>query len=1049
MTPGDELPEELADRAAEQLLGALVADRAAVLAALVAAHPHYTTGLQRLAADLGGAERLLDGTYPDPVAETATHIGGHRVIRRLGEGAFGIVFLCAQQQPVVRQVAIKVLRPGAGDERTLRRFAAERQLLAALNHPAITQVFDAGVMPDGRPFFVMEYVDGMAIRSYCEERALSCRDRLRLFVDLCRGVAHAHTRGIVHRDLKPANVLVVDAETGPLCKIIDFGIAKALFASAGDEAPRTDAGRVIGTPGYMSPEQASGRVGAVDERADVFALGVMLYELLTGEMPWAQGAAATDTEPVRPSARVTTSTSVAVSEPPAGRRKLAAELRGELDWITLQALARERDERYPTVTALAADIERHLRGEPVSVGPPSTTYRLRKFVRRNRSLVAISSAAVVVLGIGLVVALAYGRAARESVADAAAMVARLLVRANDERLVEAPQGDSARQALLQDALAAYDHFLEDRPTDPALREGRCRSLLAISQVHWLLGEPTRAGRAADAATSEAEALLAAAPGSVPYRALLGECLRRQGSAFVQVANHEQAQPKFAAAVTHLEACAAAMPTAYGRSHAAALREAAETLPPERAELRLAGLRESLRVLEALRAVEPKIAGLGGDLVDTACELAEQLRFASKFDEAYAILTQAKVDLRDVTSQRLGRKYRVASLQGSVAWDTRQQPGRREEALAHKQSAVEAATAWHGEQPQRLVPQVKLSVALRDLGHVQHFFDDFNASSTSYRRAIERADAMVKQFPDNPARLVGLCAVLVDFALTLSDRFRQSDLDEASACAARATATNDLIPATAQAGRRPRWQLLGMQAVIESARVHGDVDRIWPEVERALPSDPPPLAPGDQDALVGAFSGLARWHLGCGRTDHAAGWLTRARDLIKTNPPVLNKRAVEVGWLEAQLAAAGGDHASAAAAADRILAARSTWYATRRAADCLHLAWRGEGVAARSVGIGYRDRAVGLYERVIRSVVEDVNKDPTDPWYVLPWGFATVRTAELAAAAGNPAKAIELLAAALPRLEAVRAVAHADQWEESIVRAGRELQVRLIGGSAGR
>jgi serine/threonine protein kinase len=251
--PSADLPAGLADELAEQLLDA-GPEHEKVLARLVARHPQHERALRMLLAQLHGAERLLADAWPDDAPASATQIGGHRVIRQLGEGAFGIVYLCAQQQPVVRNVAIKVLRPGAGDEQTLRRFAAERQLLASLNHPTITQVYDAGTLPDGRPFFVMEYVEGTTFRRYCEDRALPCRERLRLFAELCRGVAHAHARGIVHRDLKPGNVLVVDTEQGPVPKIIDFGIAKALVAvESGDDGPRTDTGRVIGTPGYMSP----------------------------------------------------------------------------------------------------------------------------------------------------------------------------------------------------------------------------------------------------------------------------------------------------------------------------------------------------------------------------------------------------------------------------------------------------------------------------------------------------------------------------------------------------------------------------------------------------------------------------------------------------------------------------------------------------------------------------------------------------------------------------------------------------------------------------
>jgi tetratricopeptide (TPR) repeat protein len=335
--------------------------------------------------------------------------------------------------------------------------------------------------------------------------------------------------------------------------------------------------------------------------------------------------------------------------------------------------------------------------------------------------------------------------------------------------------------------------------------------------------------------------------------------------------------------------------------------------------------------------------------------------------------------------------------------------------------------------------------------MQNYEGDFAGSQASYRRAIAQAEATVRQFPDDPSRLVSLSTILVEFALTLSDRFRQGDLEEAAACARRAAAVNDLIPATAHAGRRPRWDLLLMQAVIEDARWNGDVDRGWQEVEAALPADLKPVTDYEKDEVVSACNGLARWHLARGRHEAAAGWLARARERIEADPAVVSKRAVETGWLEARLAAAHGDHESAAAGADRILAVRTTWLAKRRAADCLHLAWRCATTAsatAASAADAYRERAAWYYAEVLQALRDDVAKDPLDPWYVLPWGFASVRAAELANAAGDAARALELLSPALPKLEGVRAEAHADQWDEAVLRDGRELEQRLA-AAAGR
>jgi len=1055
--PAAELPDDLADAAAERLLAHDAPQRGAVLAELVAAHPQHASALRRLSGDLGGVERLLGGDETVRLAEALVRIGDYRVIRRLGEGAFGVVYLCAQDEPLVRQVAIKVLGPGAGDERTLRRFAAERQMLATLNHPAITQVFDAGVLPDGRPFFVMEYVDGPTIRQYCTERALDCGQRLELFVALCRGVAHAHTRGIVHRDLKPSNVLVVETEAGPLPKIIDFGIAKALVGAPVAAELRTDPGRVIGTPGYMSPEQAAGRVDEIDQRADVFALGVMLYELLAGELPWARGAAATDTEPVRPSLRITTATTHATCTP-AERRHLAAALRGDLDWVVLKALARERDERYASVLDLAADLERHGRGEPVSVGPPSAIYRLRKFVRRNRPWVVAVGAATAVLAIGLAFAIGYGSDARAEVADARqaaaasfadanAVLERLIERANDDRLRAAPQSDATRQALLHDALSFYDRFSSERPTDPQLRVGRCDALLAISQLHYLLGELPRATSAAAAVVEESRSLLAASPDVIAYRGLLGEGLRKQGRAMALGYNYREAHGRLAEAVTHLGICAAAAPAGFGRSHAAALREAAGTLESHRVDERLAGMHESLAVLAMLRRVTPDDVGVVEDEVQCRAAIAQELLSVRRFDEAATMLAQAAATLPTLGSGKARLTYSICRLQGMLT----EQRGDRKAAVRDLQKAADAAAAWQREQPHRVQPQDVLHRALQDLGHMQNYIGAFADSTASYRAAIALAEATVVQFPEDPKRRLLLCGTLRDFAWTLRDRFRQEDLAEAAACMARALAVDAGIPTASGIVREPRWRLLAMQALITESRGSPGSPPGWPEVISAMPADWDKQGEHETRLWIDTRISLGRWHLANGRPAEAEASRALAESCVRATSPLHDKNLVEIGWLGARLAAGRGEHAEVAAAATAILESRNTWFSRRRAADCLHLAWRCAVAAgaAEDVGAEYRDRA-GIYYAAVRdSLREDVEKAPEDPWFVVPWASAGVRGAELALAAGDESIARELLEHALPRLEAIRAFTHADQWDEAVWVAGRQLAANLQPGAVGR
>jgi hypothetical protein len=345
-------------------------------------------------------------------------IGRYRLVRQVGEGGFGTVWLADQREPVVRQVALKILKPGMDSTQVVARFEQERQALAHLDHPHIARVLDAGETPAGRPFFVMEFVDGQPLVEFCDQQRLSVAERLRLFVQVCDAVQHAHGRGIIHRDLKPSNVLVGRLDGTPHAKVIDFGIAKAIDRKLTARTLSTGAAQVVGTLQYMSPEQAAGAAD-LDIRTDVWSLGVLLYELLTGSLPFAaEGADAWHAElvrqireqdPLRPSARLSGARAQVVEL--AGRRRttvqrLPVEVRGELDWIVMRALAKERARRYQTASDLAADLRRFLAGEPVLAAPPGATYLVAKFVRRHRVVVA-AAAAVMLSLVGGVVAFAW------------------------------------------------------------------------------------------------------------------------------------------------------------------------------------------------------------------------------------------------------------------------------------------------------------------------------------------------------------------------------------------------------------------------------------------------------------------------------------------------------------------------------------------------------------------------------------------------------------------------------------------------------------------
>lgn len=347
-------------------------------------------------------------------------IGPYRVRGVLGEGGFGVVYLAEQEEPVRRQVAIKLLRAGRENEQVVARFQRERQSLAWMEHPGIARVYEAAELADGRPYIVMELVNGLPITSYCDQSRLSVRGRLGLVQQVCRAVQHAHTKGMIHRDLKPSNVLVAMIDGEPVVKIIDFGIAKPITPHDGEQTVYTQLHQIVGTPGYMAPEQVAGDLG-LDTRADVYAIGVMMYELLAGCMPLDpslfKGKTAAQAEriitemvPPRPSTRVSkgseTRGGVATARG-TDPEQLSRTLRGELDWVVMKCLEKSPGRRYQSPASLEADVERFLRGEAVEAVPPSLGYRMSKFARRNRALVGSGVAIVIALSGGLASA-AYG-----------------------------------------------------------------------------------------------------------------------------------------------------------------------------------------------------------------------------------------------------------------------------------------------------------------------------------------------------------------------------------------------------------------------------------------------------------------------------------------------------------------------------------------------------------------------------------------------------------------------------------------------------------------
>jgi WD40 repeat protein/serine/threonine protein kinase len=454
-------------------------------------------GAGQAPANTASPERQLPGEAPSAevtaslagLEQPGGQIGPYKLLRILGEGGMGIVYLAEQIQPVRRRVALKIIKPGMDSKQVIARFEAERQALALLDHPNVAHVYDAGTTEAGRPYFAMEYVQGVPITEHCDRQKLTIEERLKLFVQVCEAIQHAHQKGIIHRDIKPSNIQVCIQGEQAVPKVIDFGVAKALSQPLTERTLVTEQGQLIGTPEYISPEQAEMTNQDIDTRSDIYSLGVLLYELLTGTLPFESQAlrrgsleqmraVIRETEPKTPSTRVSsldaeTSTKLAKSCQ-SDTATLRRKLRGDLDWITLKAMEKDRVRRYQTAHALAEDIERHLNDEPVLAGRPGTLYRFQKLVRRNKAVFAAVAVVAGVLALGAVVST--WQAARATRAERtetrlrheaeAARAEEAAQRRNAEALAYASDMSLAQQALATNDLGRARRLLEGHRPAP-------------------------------------------------------------------------------------------------------------------------------------------------------------------------------------------------------------------------------------------------------------------------------------------------------------------------------------------------------------------------------------------------------------------------------------------------------------------------------------------------------------------------------------------------------------------------------------------------------
>jgi tetratricopeptide (TPR) repeat protein len=512
--------------------------------ALLAAHDRLGGGQPPTAPEAAGAAR--PGPRPEAADEAGAVLAGrYKLLERLGEGGMGTVWMAQQTEPVRRLVAVKLIKPGMDSKAVLARFEAERQALALMDHPNIAKVLDAGTAPDGRPFFVMELVKGTAITRYCDQRRLTPPQRLELFAAVCLAVQHAHQKGVIHRDLKPSNVLVALYDDRPVPKVIDFGVAKAIGPPLTEQTLHTGFGAVVGTLEYMSPEQASFNQLDVDTRSDVYALGVLLYELLVGGPPFSRKEleqagvlemlrVIREQEPSKPSLKLSTAEGLPTLAANRGTepKRLAALVRGEVDWIVMKALEKNRERRYETALGFAQDVQRYLAGEPVLACPPSVWYRLRKQFRRHRGALLAAAAVVVALTAGTVAATLGWLEARHRRDEAEASARKAEAAADEERVAREREAVQRRQAeavaelleslfrgidpwsgvsrtadfreLLADRLAQVEADLETKYQGQPVVRVRLRNTLGMARLG--LGETERAVALLEAARAEGAAL---------------------------------------------------------------------------------------------------------------------------------------------------------------------------------------------------------------------------------------------------------------------------------------------------------------------------------------------------------------------------------------------------------------------------------------------------------------------------------------------------------------------------------------------------------------
>jgi eukaryotic-like serine/threonine-protein kinase len=814
-----------------------------------------------------------------------THVGPYILVERLGVGGMGEVWLARQEEPVKRSVALKLVKTDFAGPRVLARFEAERQALALMQHPNIAQVFDAGAMPDGRPYFVMEWVQGVPINRYCDDKNLTPAERLGLFIPVCQAVQHAHQKGIIHRDLKPSNILVSEVDGKPTPKVIDFGIAKATSGQAlTDRTMLTDFGQILGTLEYMAPEQAAPNNVDIDTRADVYALGAILYELLAGSPPFSArqlreaGFAETlrlirEDEPLKPSTKLSSSAelpSIAANRKTEPRR-LAKAVKGELDWVVMKCLEKDRARRYENVNQLAMELRRYLANEPIEAGPPSPWYRARKFYRRNRGPVWAATTLVAVLLLGIAGSTWQMVRAQDAEENARRNEANAL-RERDEK-EKARAAEENERIKAQKRLAQVERGVKlltevFRDLDPALTAGDDKSL------RQTLGENLE--RSAKQLSGDAVADAVAAS---KLQIALGSSLRWLG--------------RYPTALELCEVAAATLESELGPNHLDSLRAKRVV------GMLLLSVNRADRALPMLLTTQEKLeATLGlnnAEAIETLKGLHAAYGFTGKFDKDLETLER----LLRAQEAVLGPGHAdLLDTQGAIGY-CHFKRGRADLAIPILETTGAAQTARHGERHYRtLSTGFSLGLAYLKAGKTQPGMDALERAATTARRQFGPSHKITMRFTEawvsylqKTGHVNRAAAVAEDFAAGARDLYRSEPTRLAAALEILAHLLMDTSkPAEAEQVYREILALkqehtpqdwnthyirFCVATSLKAQQKGAEAEPLFIAAYEGLAAHAATLPPEGRGVWAGARNSLAAYYAKSGQTDKAAEWRAKA------------------------------------------------------------------------------------------------------------------------------------------------------------------------------